>query len=64
MHVEYLNHGITLKMVRIPEGAFLMGAPECEDGHCRDESPLHEVKVPTFAMGQFLVTQAQYECVL
>lgn len=36
MHVEYLNHGITLKMVRIPEGAFLMGAPECEDGHYND----------------------------
>ena len=60
---EDLGSGVTLDMVRIPGGTFLMGAAEGEAGASKDEYPQHEVKVPEFWMGKYAVTQEQWAAV-
>jgi formylglycine-generating enzyme required for sulfatase activity len=61
---EDLGNKITLDMVEIPAGSFMMGSPESEKGRSKDESPQHQVNVPAFAMGKFAVTQEQYQQVM
>ncbi|NEO98133.1 MAG: SUMF1/EgtB/PvdO family nonheme iron enzyme [Symploca sp. SIO2E9] len=61
---EDLGNGISLEMVEIPGGSFKMGSPAWEKGRYKDESPQHDVKVPTFFMGRFEVTQEQYQQVM
>ena len=60
---EDLGNGVTLNMVLIPGGTFLMGSPEDEPERSHRESPQHEVTVPSFFMGKYLVTQAQWQAV-
>ena len=60
---EDLGGGITLDMVEIPAGTFIMGSPEDELGRGIDESPQHEVSVPRFYMAKHQVTQAQWKAV-
>ncbi|MEQ8463921.1 formylglycine-generating enzyme family protein [Coleofasciculus sp. E1-EBD-02] len=60
---EDLGNGITMDMVAIPGGTFLMGSPETEEGHSDDESPQHPVTVQSFFMGKYPVTQAQWQAV-
>ena len=56
---ENLADGIKLEMVSLPAGKFLMGSYE------RDyEKPQHQVKVSSFAIGKYPVTQAQYQAVM
>jgi formylglycine-generating enzyme required for sulfatase activity len=55
---------IPLVLVQIPAGAFLMGSDPAEDGSYSDERPRHRVTVPEFWLGQYAVTQAQYEAVM
>ncbi|OYD86654.1 peptidase C14 [Nostoc sp. 'Peltigera membranacea cyanobiont' 213] len=62
--VENLGNGITLEMVQIPGGTFMMGSPEGEAGRYEDESPQHQVKVPGFFMGKYEITQAQYQAIM
>jgi formylglycine-generating enzyme required for sulfatase activity len=62
--VEDLGAGVSLTMVKIPGGEFLMGSPTSEEGRSTDESPQHLVKVPEFYMGQTLVTQAQWQQIM
>jgi formylglycine-generating enzyme required for sulfatase activity len=54
---------VTLELVKIPAGQFRMGAPDQEAGRSDDEGPQHEVKVPSFWMGKYPVTQAQWKAV-
>jgi len=70
---EDLGNGITLEMVAIPGGTFLMGTSDAEiDRLCKAynvdyfkwESPQHEVKIPTFFMAKYPVTQAQYQAII
>jgi formylglycine-generating enzyme required for sulfatase activity len=61
--VEDLGNGVTLEMVSIPAGEFLMGSPEKEEQRFDPESPQHSVKVPSCFMGKFEVTQAQWAAV-
>jgi formylglycine-generating enzyme required for sulfatase activity len=61
--VEDLGNGVTLEMVSIPAGEFLMGSPEKEEKRENDESPQHLVKVSSCFMGKFEVTQAQWAAV-
>lgn len=60
---EDLGDGVTLDMVRIPEGTFLMGAAEGEAEAQDREYPQHEVTVPEFWMGKSAITQAQWKAV-
>ncbi|BAG01375.1 formylglycine-generating enzyme family protein [Microcystis aeruginosa] len=57
--IENLPNGITLKMVSLPAGQFLMGSADSDN-----EKPQHQVKVNSFAIGKYPVTQAQYEAVM
>jgi len=61
---EDLGNGVTLEMVYIPKGTFMMGSPETEKQRSNDESPQHKVTVPTFFMGKYPVTQAQWQAVM
>ncbi|MBD1808871.1 SUMF1/EgtB/PvdO family nonheme iron enzyme [Microcoleus sp. FACHB-SPT15] len=61
---EDLGNGITLEMVAIPGGTFLMGSPESEQGRSGRESPQHTVTIQPFFMGKFSVTQAQWQAVV
>ena len=59
--IEILGNGINLEMIYIPGGTFMMGSSEAEG---RDnEKPQHQVNVPSFWMGKFQVTQAQWKAV-
>jgi len=60
---EDLGNGVTLDMVAIPGGTFLMGSPATEEGYSTDESPQHWVTVQSFFMGKYPVTQAQWQAV-
>ena len=63
--LELLGDSIQLEMVLICGGSFMMGSPEDERDRPSDgrESPQHEVTVPTFFMGRYPVTQAQWRVV-
>ncbi|MFM6081624.1 MAG: formylglycine-generating enzyme family protein, partial [Dolichospermum sp.] len=54
---------LKLEMVLIPEGTFIMGSPKNEEGSRDCERPQHEVTVPSFSMGKYPITQAQWEIV-
>jgi formylglycine-generating enzyme required for sulfatase activity len=62
-YVEDLGNGITLDMVLIPGGSFMMGSPEDELERSEDESPQHLVNILYFCMGKYPVTQAQWKAV-
>ena len=58
------NH-VTMKLVLIPAGKFMMGSPESEKDRGSDEGPQHEVTISKpFYMGFHKVTQEQYEQVM
>ncbi|WP_250565834.1 caspase, EACC1-associated type [Adonisia turfae] len=60
---EDLGNDITLEMVHIPSGTFMMGAAEGEPGASGYEYPQHKVTVPEFWMGKFAITQEQWQAV-
>jgi formylglycine-generating enzyme required for sulfatase activity len=62
-YIEDLGNGVTLEMVAIVGGKFIMGSPENEESRQYFEDPQHEVTVPTFFMGKFKVTQNQWKVV-
>jgi formylglycine-generating enzyme len=49
---------IQFEMVDLPGGEFQMGGPQS------DEKPVHSVKVPSFSIGKYQVTQAQWQAVM
>ncbi len=61
---ENLGKNVTLQMVAIPGGKFLMGSPSDETQRYDSESPQHEVAVPHFFIGKYPVTQAQWRAVV
>ncbi|MDJ0797909.1 MAG: SUMF1/EgtB/PvdO family nonheme iron enzyme [Calothrix sp. MO_167.B12] len=62
-HIQYftedLEKNVTLDMVAIPGGTFIMGASEKE--FYKHEHPQHQVIVPPFFMGKYPITQAQWK---
>ncbi|MGI0494830.1 caspase, EACC1-associated type [Alkalinema pantanalense CENA528] len=56
--IETLADGTTLELVQVPGGSFQMGSTEYED-----EQPIHGVKVSTFLMGKYPITQAQWKAI-
>ncbi|HIK37459.1 MAG: formylglycine-generating enzyme family protein [Geminocystis sp.] len=59
-----LSNGVSLPLVRIVGGSFLMGTPSGEIGRSPDEGPQHIVQIRTFLLGQYPVTQSQYMAVM
>jgi formylglycine-generating enzyme required for sulfatase activity len=62
--IEDLGNGVTLEMAAIPGGTFMMGSPDDEEGRWDCERPQHQVTVPSFFMGKYSVTQAQYQAIM
>ncbi len=69
---EYLGNGVNLEMIAIPGGTFLMGTEDQEiERLCKEydnewfktEKPQHKVTVPSFLMGKYPVTQAQWRSI-
>jgi formylglycine-generating enzyme required for sulfatase activity len=63
LFIQDLGNGVSLEMVAIPGGTFMMGSPENEEGRRNDESPQHQVNVPPFFMGRYPITQKQWQVV-
>ena len=61
--VEDLGNGVTMTLMLIPEGDFMMGSAEEEPDGRDEERPQHLVRVPKFLMGKYPVTQAQWRAV-
>jgi formylglycine-generating enzyme required for sulfatase activity len=61
---EDLGQGVSLEMVLIPAGKFVMGSPKSEEDR-DDEETQHEVTLTKpFYMGKYAVTQEQWEAVM
>jgi formylglycine-generating enzyme required for sulfatase activity len=59
------TNSIGMKLVRIPKGKFMMGAPQNEAGAGTHEQPQHEVELTKdFYLGISEVTQKQYKAVM
>jgi len=61
---ETLAGGIKLDMVTLPAGSFMMGSPASDPDAKSDEKPQHQVKLKSFSIGQYPVTQEQYQAVM
>jgi formylglycine-generating enzyme required for sulfatase activity len=61
--LEQLSNEVGIRMMLIPEGSFNMGSPEDKLDQSDFESPVHLVNVPSFFMGKYPVTQAQWRVV-
>jgi len=59
-----LGKEITLDLVLIPGGRFLMGSSTADQERDIDETPQHWVKIKPFFLGKYPVTQAQYSAVM
>ncbi|NEZ65135.1 TIR domain-containing protein [Leptolyngbyaceae cyanobacterium CCMR0082] len=62
-HSENLDDEVTLDMIQIPGGNFMMGSSETEKGRSSAESPLHQVNISEFMMGKYPVTQQQWQII-
>ncbi|NER20968.1 MAG: SUMF1/EgtB/PvdO family nonheme iron enzyme [Symploca sp. SIO1C2] len=60
---EDLGKGVSLEMVAIPAGNFQMGSPDTEEQRRNFESPQHKVTVPSFCMGNYPISQAQWQAI-
>jgi eukaryotic-like serine/threonine-protein kinase len=73
---EDLGNGVSLSMVKIPSGKFMMGQTVSEKqellkrfkeeykDYFASELPQHQVTVSEFFLGQMLVTQAQWQAIM
>ncbi len=59
-----LGNGVFIDMVAIPEGKFQMGTPDSEPNRQSNESPQHQVTVPSFYLAKYPITQAQYKAIM
>lgn len=57
---EELGKGISLEMVSIPGGKFLMGSPANKPERDDSETPQHWREIAPFFIGKFTITQAQW----
>ena len=60
--IENLGSGVVLEMAQLPGGEYEMGSNLGEGEE--DESPKHKVKVDSFALGIYEVTQGQWKAVM
>ena len=60
-----LPGGVSMDLVWIEPGTFVLGSPASEEGRRQDEGPQHEVEVSQgFWLGKYEITQAQWEAVM
>ncbi len=60
-----LGREVTLEMVLIPAGTFMMGSPDSDSDASSDERPQHPVNITRpFYLGKYPVTQEQWEAVM
>jgi eukaryotic-like serine/threonine-protein kinase len=64
IYQEDLGNGVSLPMVKVPAGNFMMGSPESEKGRVENESPQHQVTLKEFYIGQTEITQSQYQAIM
>ena len=65
VHTVDLGAGVTIELVWIPPGEFIMGSPDSEPNRDGDEGPQHKVRITKgFWMGKYQVTQRQWEAVM
>ena len=50
--------------VRVPAGSFTMGSPASEKDRDSDEGPQHTVRLSAFSIGQYEVTQGEWQAVM
>jgi len=62
-YTESLGDDVSLTLMLIPAGEFMMGAPVGEPDSHDNERPQHRVTVPAFLMGRYPVTQSQWRAV-
>jgi formylglycine-generating enzyme required for sulfatase activity len=60
---EEIAEDLSIKLIIIPSGSFMMGSPEDELDSYNDEKPQHLVTVPSFAIAQMLITQDQWKAI-
>ena len=58
-----LGDGVSLPLIAIPAGEFVMGSPANEPERGNSEGPQHRVRLEGFLMGQTPITQAQWRAV-
>ncbi len=61
---EDLGHGVSLEMVLIPAGTFMMGSPASEAGRITNETSHKVTLTKGFNLGIYTVTQEQWESVM
>jgi len=61
--ISFEVNGAQFDFIELEGGTYMMGSPEDEPGRWSDEKQ-HEATVESFALGQFPVTQKQYEAVM
>ncbi|ASC71961.1 sulfatase-modifying factor domain protein [Halomicronema hongdechloris C2206] len=61
---EPLNDTLTIAMMQIPPGQFLMGSPPRELERMEREGPQCEISLPRFFMGKYPITQSQWRFVV
>jgi formylglycine-generating enzyme required for sulfatase activity len=59
-----LGNNISLEMVPISGGNFMMGAAQNEANASSDEYPQHPVNIAAFSMAKYPITQAQWEAIM
>jgi formylglycine-generating enzyme required for sulfatase activity len=60
--LEDLGNGVTLEMVSVPAGRFMMGSRPGRGYD--DEHPQHSVAIASFLLGKYPITQEQWEAVM
>lgn len=79
-YTENLNGCVTLEMIAIPSGKFMMGSSQSErasfikdlnrynrwdvEDIANQEQPQHQVRIKSFYMGKYEVTQAQWQAIM
>ena len=57
-----LGNGVSLELVKVPAGKFMMGSPDGEGD--TDERPQHQVILQEFLIGKYAVTNSQWQAVM
>lgn len=47
---------LTIEMIAIPQGSFIMGSPTSEKNHYKDEGPSHKVHIDAFWISKYEIT--------